>query len=355
MPVRMQSAPARSKKITSASASFANPRRLTVSLERLRIFCALMIGILLSFIPWPDIVLELSGQPMWDRDVYIKTIEAGTGPLSYFHYETLVSFVTHEYLWAWLMDFLHRARFVSYELVFQAISTATLSAAAVILARRKSLLFLIFLLNPLIIDLAYSQLRLALAMSLLLWILVLRVNSPRVVFPLLITATLIHTGMLIFFAAHFVATMTRPDFGRFRWSAGGRMAMLLCFGLAVGIMVGPLREILLSAVGDRRAQYHDMSSSLLYLSFWIGLFFLLVFDQRRTLIKYESRYSVAILGIIFINAFTGFYSTRFIAAIFPFLIVAIFGVLGKNKFLVSIPFLIYFLFQWYYYLRNLLS
>ena len=94
-----------SKKITSASASFVNPRRLTVSLERLRIFCALMIGILLSFIPWPDIVLKLSGRPMWDRDVYIKIIEAGTGPFSYFHYETLLSFITHEYLWAWLMDF----------------------------------------------------------------------------------------------------------------------------------------------------------------------------------------------------------------------------------------------------------
>ena len=355
MPVRIQRAPTRSKKITSASASFVNPRRLTVSLERLRIFCALMIGILLSFIPWPDIVLELSGRPMWDRNVYIKTIQAGTGLLSHFRYETLVSFITHEYLWAWLMDVLHRARFVSYELVFQAISTATLSAAAVILARRKSLLFLIFLLNPLIIDLVYSQLRLCLALSLLWWILVLRVQSPRVVFPLLITTTLIHTGMLIFLAAHFVATMTGPDFSRFRWSARRRMAMLVCFGFAVGIMVGPLREMLLSAVGDRRAQYQDISSSLLYLSFWIGLFFLLVFDQRRTLIKYESRYSVAILAIVFINAFTGFYSTRFIAAIFPFLIVAIFSVLGKNKFLVSIPFLIYFLFQWYYYLRNLLS
>lgn len=351
----MQRAPIRSKKITSASASFANPRRLTVSLERLRIFCALMIGILLSFIPWPDIVLELSGRPMWDRDVYIKTIQAGTGPLSHFHYETLVSFITYEYLWAWLMDFLHRARFVSYELVFQAISTATLSAAAVILARRKSLLFLIFLLNPLMIDLAYSQLRLALAMSLLLWIVALRVKNLYVVFSLLITGAIIHTGMLIFLAAHFLAKITGPDFTRFGWSARQQMAILVCFGIAVGIMVGPLREMLLSAIGDRRAQYHDMSSSLLYLSFWVGMFFLLVFDQRRTLIKYESRYSVAILGILCINSFTGFYSTRFLAAIFPFLIVSIFGALGKNKFLVSIPFLIYFAFQWYYYLRNLLN
>ena len=292
---------------------------------------------------------------MVDRDVYIKTIEAGIGPLSYLQYQTPIDFITYEFLWALLMDFLHKYSFVSYELVFQTISTATLSAAAIILARQKGLPFLLLLLNPLMVDMAYSQLRLALAMSILLWIVALRVKNLYIVFSLLITSVIIHTGMLIFLAAHFLAKITGPDFTRFGWSARQKMAILVCFGIAVGIMVGPLREMLLSAIGDRRAQYHDMSSSLLYLSFWIGLFFLLMFDQKRTLKKYESRYSVAILAIIFINAFTGFYSTRFLAAIFPFLIISIFGALGKNKFLVSIPFLIYFAFQWYYYLRNLLN
>ena len=292
---------------------------------------------------------------MWDRNVYIKKIEDGTGPLSYFQYETLISFITHEFLWALLEDFLHRNQFVSYELVFQAISTAILSASAIILARRKNLFFLILLLNPLIIDLAYSQLRLALALSILLWIITLQIRKLYIVFPLLITATLVHTGMLIFMATHFLVAITGSDFTRFYWSARKRMAMLVCFGFTVGIMIGPLREILLSSIGDRRVEYHDMSSSLLYLSFWIGLFWLLVFDQRRTLEKYESRYSVAILGIIVINAFTEFYSTRFLAAIFPFLIISVFGALGKDKFLISIPFLMYVMFQWYYYLSGMLS
>ena len=341
--------------MTFASVNFADSSRSALSLERLRIFCALIIGILLSLIPWPDIVLELSGQPMWDRNVYSKTIEAGTGLLSYFQYDSIVSFVTHELLWALFIEFLHRSDLVGYELAFQAISTATISACAIIVARRNSLLLLILLLNPLIVDLAYSQLRLALALSILLWIVALQIRNFYVVFPLLLTATLIHTGMLIFLAAHFLARITGPSFSQRRWGTHRRMTLLIGFGFAVGIMVGPLREMLLSAVGDRRAEYVDMSSSLLYLSFWIGLFWLLVFDGKRTLEKYESRYSVAILGIVFINAFTGFYSIRFIAAVFPFLITSIFAALGKNTFLVSIPFLVYFTFQWYFYLSGVLN
>lgn len=341
--------------MTFANVNLADSNRPALSLERLRIFCALIIGILLSLIPWPNIVLELSGQPMWDRNVYIKTIEAGTGLLSYFQYDSIVSFVTHELLWALLIEFLHRSDLVGYELAFQTISTATISACAIILARRNSLLLLILLLNPLIVDLAYSQLRLSLALSILLWIVALQIRNLYIVFPLLLTAALIHTGMLIFLAAHLLATITGPNFSKRRWGTHKRMTLLIGFGLAVGIMLGPLREMLLSAVGDRRAEYIDMSSNLLYLSFWIGLFWLLVFDQKRTLEKYESRYSIAILGIVFINAFTGFYSIRFIAAVLPFLITSIFAALGKNTFLVSIPFLVYFTFQWYFYLSGILN
>lgn len=40
--------------------------------------------------------------------------------------------------------------------------------------------------------------------------------------------------------------------------------MLFAVGAFISLLIGPLREALLSAIGDRRAEYHDMSSSLLY-------------------------------------------------------------------------------------------
>jgi len=331
------------------------PTTLRIRNENFKIVAAAIIGILASFIPWPDIIQEVSGSPMWDRSVYISKIVSGNTLLSYFHYDNIISFFTFEFLWAWLMDVTSRSPYLNYEVVFQIISSLTLSGFAAALARRKNLIYIIFLINPLVIDLVYSQLRLSLALSILAWLVILRVRAWYIFLPMAAIATMIHTAAIIFIAAHILASWTGPDGRKKSWSANKTMSILVLFGFSVGVLVGPLREQILSAVGDRRVEYQDASSSILYLSYWIVLFISLVADHRRTLKHYESRYAVAILGIVFINVFTGFYSLRFLAAIFPFLIFSSFTVFGKYNFLISIPFVYYVAFQWYYYIVNLIS
>lgn len=330
-------------------------RPLKVTKDGFRIFAAAIIGIVASLTPWPSIVIELSGSPMWDRSVYISQIESGNTLLSYFYFDNLVSYFSYEFFWATLIDFTSNSKYLHYESLFQIISTLSLSAFAVLLARRTHLLALIFLLNPIIIDLIYSQLRLSLALSILMWLIILRIRAWYIFLPFAAVATMIHTAMVIFVAAHFVASVTASGALRHSWSEHRRMIVLVLFGFSVGILVGPLRELILSAIGDRRADYADASSSLVYLSFWIFLFISLIVDQSRTLRSYESRYAVAILGIVFINVFTGFYSLRFLAAIFPFLIVSTFNVFGKHSIFISLLFICYCAFQWVYYISNLTS
>lgn len=206
--------------------------------------------------------------------------------------------------------------------------------------------------NPLVIDLCYSQLRLALALSLLMWLYILKIQAKYIIWPVLVATVMIHTALVVFILAHFVAKMTATEVPRQGFTFKKPMLLLVLFGFLIGVLVGPLRGEILTAVGDRRAEYPSAPSSFLYLSYWLVLFIVIVADKKNTLALYESRYAVIILGIVFVNAFTDFYAQRFLAATFPFLLVTIFRAFGRYNYLISMPFMVYFVFQWYYYSLN---
>ena len=77
-------------------------------------------------------------------------------------------------------------------------------------------------------------------------------------------------------------------------------------------------------IGDRRAEYLDLSSSALYLSFWVGLLGLFLIDYRNIFRSVEGRFSLFILTLVAVNVFTGGYSLRFLALGYPFVIIAIY-------------------------------
>lgn len=127
--------------------------------------------------------------------------------------------------------------------------------------------------------------------------------------------------------------------------------MLLVVGCATSIILGPARFYLLSIIGDRRAEWQDLSSSFQYLSFWIVYFGLVLYNWKGTLNSYEGRVTFIVLAFISTSLVTESYSTRVISALFPFLIISM---SQWNLTRLNIPlylFIPYAFAQWLYWLR----
>lgn len=297
-------------------------------------------------IPWPQMFEAARGVPMLDRATYWTQVVTHSLRVDYFSYDSWLEYVTHEYLWSAALAYTRDAG-VPVEVVFNAISFTFLFFAALFVIRGARARYLILLVNPLIVDLAFSQLRLAAALSILAVALLCTRKWRLLAIVCLVVAPLVHTSSLLFIAVYVGARIAR------RWARREKVAravlLLLVTGLMVSLVTGPWRTVLLEAIDDRRATYGDYSSSFAYLSFWIVLFLLLLLTARHWVTSLEAGFAFAILASVAFNLALGGYSTRFLAAAFPFMVIAlarssrefrIFGVLG---------FIVYAAFQWCYW------
>lgn len=314
----------------------------------------LILAVIISLLPWPDIILSGTRGVIIDREVYIQKIIYRDNLLNYFHFNSYVDYFTSEYSWWFLMKLLEDGRLpVDYETIFQIISTLFLVTAALIVYRRGGLLPLVFLANPLVFELAYSQLRSALAISILYLVYLFFRRSTYIAIALCLFAATIHTTMVIFLAIYILCIMTADEGGRLsRWPLEVRLALVLGAGVVMGLAIGPLRETLLNLIGDRRAEYLDLAASPLYLSFWVGLLGLFLLDFRHTFRSVEGRFSLFILSLVTVNVFTGGYSQRFLALGYPFVIATIFLARPSLKSFAIPALSIYMVAQWIYYFNG---
>lgn len=275
--------------------------------------------------------------------------------MDYFYFDNFLDYFTSEYSWWFLMKLLEEDQLpVTYETVFQIISTVFLATSALIVYRRGGLLPLIFLANPLVFELAYSQLRSGLAISILYLVYLFLRRSTYIAVALCLFAATIHTTMIIFLAVYVLCLMTDSEGGRLsRWPLGLRVALILGAGVVMGLVIGPLRETLLTLIGDRRAEYLDLSSSPLYLSFWVGLLGLFLIDYRDTFRSIEGRFSLFILSLVTVNVFTGGYSLRFLALAYPFVISTVLMAKPSVKMFAIPAMSIYMIAQWIYYFSTI--
>ena len=301
------------------------------------VFCVGMLCV-----PWQ----ELWNGKFIDRTVYLNKFTVYLASPRFFT-GSVLSFVINEVFFEKIVMWLAGELHVSLEVIFGAISFLCLFVYSKYLASKHGLIALIFLVNPLIVEFAFSQLRMALAVSLLL--LALFRKKQRIVAGVLVAlACCIHTAMFlvvfIFIAAKFVSShlASRSFRGVVCWM------VLIGAGLAVVMVIGPFRGAILSAVGDRRAEYGNVSQSIMYASFWV-LLLLMAGTQKRDYFQVEGN-AVAIVFLsiyMFATAFNT-YNSRFLAASFPFIISAMLS-LSLQKRVVTLP--AYFLYvgaQWYY-------
>jgi hypothetical protein len=158
-----------------------------------------------------------------------------------------------------------------------------------------------------------------------------------------LAGTAIHTAVPLFAIMHFAAN---------KFTASTRMnSLALCLtGVLIATAIGPFREVILGAVGDRRAEYYDVSSTAAYLSFWIVMWVLLLYRWKDTMTSIDARYALIILSIVAMNVFTGGYSSRFIAAAFPSLVITMSHWRSKPFSLITLLFVPYASLQWVYWL-----
>jgi len=306
---------------------------------------------LISIVPWPDIVFSGKVNYFVDRGVYIRKILLNDSLFSYYRFDSISTYLTNEITWEYLVRYIQDGTFpFYYETFFQIISTMCVTLGALIIFRKSGWLPVLLMTNPIIFDLAYSQLRSALAICFLYIVHLLRIRSNVLLAALCLFAATIHTTMLIFFSAYWVCIILSERKGYFpNWTDKMRLLSILALGVSIGLAIGPLREFLLILIGDRRVDYQNLSSSILYLSFWAILLVLFLYDYKRTMKSIEGRYAVFVLTVVTVNIFTAGYSMRFLALTYPFLVVAIFGSSLWIRLLILPAMTMYILVQWLYF------
>ncbi|QWT20730.1 hypothetical protein KPL74_01680 [Bacillus sp. NP157] len=311
------------------------------SLKRvLTISGAVAIALFLTFVPWESIRHADFG----DLQNYYAHAEAAKSYLDGKDLDTATSFVTNEVIWHLLTESWIQYYGIQPEYAFLAISALTLVCFFVFTASRLGIRWSVLLINPLVIDLAFSQLRMALAISLLFIAYSVRKRVTKAAVGIL--TPLIHTASLLFVMFGVGAALIS------RWLERGRISRRKAFllpaslGVATALVLGPLRTILLTLVHDRRAEYADMGSSVLYSSYWAVLLIALYFQPARYFKSAENCFAIIILALVSANMVVGGYSTRFLAASFPLLLVSMANMRGPVRYIMLFAFIVYATVQW---------
>jgi len=320
---------------------------LTVKKKTLfSVIISFIFSLLLVVMPWE----EWRGTEYYDRVNYINTIDNSLNKIYWFDYDTILSKLSNEWLWHKFLDFsvsiLHLS---SVEILFF-ISFFVVFTSCLFIIRRYSYITIIFLLNPLFINFMYSQLRLAFVMAILFVSYYLYKKNNKLYLILVLTTPFIHTSAIMFVAILAAALMfektvkIKPIF---------KTSLSILIGLSIGAATGPLMSKILTVLDDRRSEYTDMSSSIVYMLFWLILFayFLLkgFFESKHRTFSFYI--TLMVLTLVAIQTIMGGYASRFLAALFPFLIAGILETKSKEQPIVIISYLAYSFILWFYWIN----
>ena len=129
---------------------------------------SLLFAALYVTVPWPGIFSRLYGYTMIDRTVYELLITSNNLRGDYFSFSSPLSYFTDEYLWSRTLRWLYSDLSVPVSVIFLAISFIGILLFSITLLRSLRWYWLFTLINPLIVDLVFSQLRLTLSISVIL-------------------------------------------------------------------------------------------------------------------------------------------------------------------------------------------
>lgn len=304
------------------------------------------LALIVVLIPWENI----RSTEYRDLSAYINYIDNYENRIYWFDYSTLTSKISYEWGWHYFIDLLNNKLGFSSTYVLLVVSVFILTVAFLLISSVKNKRACFLVLNPIYIDFTYAQVRSAFAVAFVtLSIMAFRKNKILSLI-LLIPALFIHTASFVFVFIFYSAFLTN----KYLESQNKKFIIAVFVGLISSIITGPYMSVLLGLIEDRRVDYKDLSSPILYMSFWVilFLFFLIKFfsGKIKNLNNYYFYLSISILTMIFINIFISGYSSRFLAAAMPFLILTISDLRGKYESLVVIGYINFAIILWFFWL-----
>ena len=229
-------------------------------------FVVLVISIIITYILWvinnyTDNFADLINY----ANLFSDTLKYGVFPNTTF--DSYLSFVSSEPLWRFLI-LLGTFYSPSLEVFILSINFVTVFVFVRIgLSKQLGFIFIVILMNPLILDLIGSQIRNAFALAVLLLALERKYVSAKIL--LIACAALIHTSTIfIVILYQLIAFRARK---KILINQRSRVLVDIIIGMLIAAFIAKLLPILLSYVGDRRAEYAQIGSSMFYMTFWLFL------------------------------------------------------------------------------------
>ena len=296
-----------------------------------------VISLLITLIPWEDIRNYL----FVDKQGYIYYLKYFTNRTLYLEINSPVDYLTNESLWHFFIFFLKESLYLSPETIFAIISFACVFSASLVLYRYSGKLYsILYLLNPVFIDFYSSQFRLAFAFTLWCFAYLIYKNHKMIAYLLIGISIFIHTSSALFISIGILSIYLST--GKFQYQ-NIKLIISFLIGLLVSLLTGPYLYEILSAVGDRRAEYKEMSYNIIFHSFWMFLLIVIAINAfgQRLRLKDVHYYSLSFLSLLLLNYFIGGYSSRYLAATFPFIIALIFYQRSIDKIIITTIYILY--------------
>ncbi|KRB81843.1 hypothetical protein ASE07_24160 [Noviherbaspirillum sp. Root189] len=296
-------------------------------------------------IPWE----EVAGRQFEDKEVYLERFLELESVIDEKEITSHVDFFLNEALWDVLVRQATHTFDMSVLAVLAVVSFLCLFSFARFLVKRHGMVSLLFLFNPLVIDFAFSQLRLALAMAITMPLFEAK-NKKWAIIPVIV-ACYIHTATILFAGMYLAGWFIARHMAQKRMSPAVIGGVLIGIGFTVALCIGPLRDAILSAIGDRRAEYEMRPATLLYASFWV-LLMIVIPLQKLSFYDIDAHIlAVAALATFAASTAFGINGVRFIAATYPFIASAIFCLNRTVRPAMIFAFIGYMAVQWYFWLQ----
>jgi hypothetical protein len=283
--------------------------------------------IFVYLIPWVELnpIGEFKDIPNYiERIIYLR----GGGDEAVY---SGIGWLFSEPLWKEIIIFIGYV-FEDYRAVIYGISLiVTFIFISFLLKRVPYYIIVIFLINPMLINLFIEQVRIALAFSLVLIaydIFDRKGSFGATIIVLLIMAFLIHTAMIVFYGVFYLLYyLDQKVEDKKYYLIAIFTALFIAFFMKYG------SAMVLSVVGDRRANYEEIieSSSIAFSITWflIAVIIATFAEFKNHNQRVIAAYAITMMSFFFFASVLNLFAARFVAVIAPFIIIAI-GYLPKH-------------------------